>query len=178
MGVGITSGGPVSLIYGLMFTLSGTLACAASVAEMASICPISGAQYHWTYMFAPKKWKVFITFIQGTFKSQPLVDILVYIEYMLTLVRMGHSFCLASNNHITHLPHVRPAARPRHLQLSLVRFRALAHDTHNVARCLDIFHPECLGHQAPSRLRASLGCIAHLSLHRLVYCHARHGSKR
>ncbi|KAF2796058.1 amino acid transporter [Melanomma pulvis-pyrius CBS 109.77] len=65
MGVGITTGGPVSLIYGLMFTLTGTLACAASIAEMASICPISGAQYHWTYMFAPAKWRVFITFIQG-----------------------------------------------------------------------------------------------------------------
>lgn len=65
MGVSVTTGGPVALIYGLMFTLVGTLACAASIAEMASICPISGAQYHWTYMFAPEKWRVFITFIQG-----------------------------------------------------------------------------------------------------------------
>ncbi|KAF2734499.1 amino acid transporter [Polyplosphaeria fusca] len=65
MGVGLTAGGPVALIYGLMFTLSGTLACAASIAEMASICPISGAQYHWTYIFAPKRFRVFITFIQG-----------------------------------------------------------------------------------------------------------------
>ncbi|KAH7074675.1 amino acid/polyamine transporter I [Paraphoma chrysanthemicola] len=65
MGVGMTAGGPVSLVYGLIFTFTGTLACAASIAEMASICPISGAQYHWTYMFAPRKSKVFASFIQG-----------------------------------------------------------------------------------------------------------------
>lgn len=65
MGVGLAAGGPVALVYGFLLSLSGTLACAASVAEMASICPISGAQYHWTYMFAPKGWKVFLSFIQG-----------------------------------------------------------------------------------------------------------------
>jgi hypothetical protein len=54
IGVGLLAGGPVSLVYGLMFTFSGTLACAASIAEMASLCPIAGAQYHWTYMFAPR----------------------------------------------------------------------------------------------------------------------------
>lgn len=65
MGVGLMAGGPVALVYGFLFTLSGTLACAASVAEMASICPISGAQYHWTHMFAPTGWKVFLSFMQG-----------------------------------------------------------------------------------------------------------------
>ncbi|KAF2468871.1 amino acid transporter [Lindgomyces ingoldianus] len=69
LGVGLLAGGPVALIYGLIFTLSGTLACAASIAEMASICPISGAQYHWTYMFAPKRFRVLITFIQATITS-------------------------------------------------------------------------------------------------------------
>jgi len=65
MGVGLTAGGPVALVYGFLFVIAGTLACAASVAEMASICPISGAQYHWTYMFAPREWKVFLSFMQG-----------------------------------------------------------------------------------------------------------------
>jgi choline transport protein len=65
LSVTMTAGGPVSIVYGLIFTFSGTLACAASIAEMASICPISGAQYHWTYMFAPERWRVVVTFIQG-----------------------------------------------------------------------------------------------------------------
>lgn len=66
LGVSMTAGGPVSVLYGLFFTFTGSLACAASIAEMASICPISGAQMHWTYMFAPKQWRVLVTFIQGT----------------------------------------------------------------------------------------------------------------
>jgi choline transport protein len=65
LSAGFTAGGPVSLIYGLMFVFTGALAIASSIAEMASICPISGAQYHWTYMFAPKKWRVIVTYIQG-----------------------------------------------------------------------------------------------------------------
>jgi choline transport protein len=65
LGLSMTAGGPVSVVYGLLFTFTGSMACAASIAEMASICPISGAQYHWTYIFAPKRWRVLVTFIQG-----------------------------------------------------------------------------------------------------------------
>jgi choline transport protein len=66
LAVAMTAGGPVSLVYGMLFVFAGTMALAASIAEMASICPISGAQMHWTYMFAPKEWRVGVTFIQGT----------------------------------------------------------------------------------------------------------------
>ncbi|EED24605.1 amino acid permease, putative [Talaromyces stipitatus ATCC 10500] len=38
---------------------------ALSLAEMASICPIAGAQYHWTALFAPAKIRSFITWMQG-----------------------------------------------------------------------------------------------------------------
>ncbi|EAT81366.2 hypothetical protein SNOG_10867 [Parastagonospora nodorum SN15] len=65
LGVSMTAGGSSSLIYGLIFTFMGSLACAASIAEMASMCPISGAQMHWSYMFAPKELKVVVSFIQG-----------------------------------------------------------------------------------------------------------------
>ena len=65
VGTGLYAGGPISLIWGFFLTGSGTLALAASIAEMASMCPISGAQYHWTYMFAPKRSAAFITWMQG-----------------------------------------------------------------------------------------------------------------
>ncbi|KAH7384377.1 amino acid/polyamine transporter I [Phaeosphaeria sp. MPI-PUGE-AT-0046c] len=61
LGISMIAGGPSSVVYGLMFTFAGTLALSASVAEMASICPISGAQMHWTYMFAPKEWRIVAT---------------------------------------------------------------------------------------------------------------------
>ena len=38
---------------------------------MASIQPIAGAQYHWTYALAPTGAKRFITWIQGDLSSAP-----------------------------------------------------------------------------------------------------------
>jgi choline transport protein len=49
----------------MLFSIIGTMSLALSLAEMASICPIAGAQYHWTAMFAPPKIKNFITWMQG-----------------------------------------------------------------------------------------------------------------
>ena len=57
--------GPVSLVYGMLLSITGNLALAASLAEMASSVSIAGAQYHWTYMFAPRRVAQFITWMQG-----------------------------------------------------------------------------------------------------------------
>ncbi|KAE9403296.1 putative amino acid permease [Gymnopus androsaceus JB14] len=65
LSAGFFNGGPVSLIYGMLLVISGSLTIAASLAEMASICPVAGAQYHWTFIFAPRKWANFITWMQG-----------------------------------------------------------------------------------------------------------------
>lgn len=81
-GIGLYAGGPVALIWGWFLTFSGNLALATSVAEMASMCPISGAQYHWTYMFAPPKWHIPITFMQGwvtVFAWQAVTTSVTYI---------------------------------------------------------------------------------------------------
>ncbi|KAF3011479.1 hypothetical protein E8E14_006118 [Neopestalotiopsis sp. 37M] len=43
----------------------GALCQTASFAEMASIQPIAGAQYYWTYHFAPESLKLFLTWLQG-----------------------------------------------------------------------------------------------------------------
>lgn len=53
------------MVWGMLFSIVGTMALALSLAEMASICPIAGAQYHWTALFAPKGIKTFITWMQG-----------------------------------------------------------------------------------------------------------------
>lgn len=52
----IAQGGPATLIYGpiIIFVLVG--ACAASLAELASVYPTAGGQYHWVSILAPKKW--------------------------------------------------------------------------------------------------------------------------
>lgn len=65
---GLQNGGPSALVWGLVLSLTGTMALALSLSEMASMCPISGAQYHWTAMFAPPKIRPFITWMQGEHK--------------------------------------------------------------------------------------------------------------
>jgi choline transport protein len=62
---GLYNGGPVSLVYGMILSFVGTLALASSIAEMASSTPIAGAQYHWTFTYAPKRAAAFISWMQG-----------------------------------------------------------------------------------------------------------------
>jgi amino acid transporter len=62
---GLLNGGPASLVWGMLFSIVGTMSLALSLAEMASICPIAGAQYHWTALFAPPRIKNLITWMQG-----------------------------------------------------------------------------------------------------------------
>lgn len=59
------NGGPVTLIYGFIFCWIGALTTAASLAEMASMAPTSGGQYHWVFMLAPPKYSVFLSWITG-----------------------------------------------------------------------------------------------------------------
>ena len=59
------NGGPVTLIYGFIFCWIGALTTAASLAEMASMAPTSGGQYHWVFMLAPPRHSVFLSWITG-----------------------------------------------------------------------------------------------------------------
>ncbi|KAK2765649.1 hypothetical protein FQN54_008505 [Arachnomyces sp. PD_36] len=59
------NGGPQALAWGIIIVVSGALAQSASLAEMASMQPIAGAQYHWTNYLAPANYRRFITWMQG-----------------------------------------------------------------------------------------------------------------
>ncbi|OJJ50178.1 hypothetical protein ASPZODRAFT_22854 [Penicilliopsis zonata CBS 506.65] len=62
---GLTNGGPAALVWGMLLSISGTMALAMSLGELASICPLAGAQYHWTALLAPPKIRAFCTWMQG-----------------------------------------------------------------------------------------------------------------
>ncbi|MCJ1299474.1 hypothetical protein MMC08_002266 [Hypocenomyce scalaris] len=61
----MVNGGAVTLVYGFIFCFFGSLATAASLAEMVSMAPTSGGQYHWVAMLAPPKSKVFLSWFTG-----------------------------------------------------------------------------------------------------------------
>ncbi|PLB46250.1 amino acid permease [Aspergillus steynii IBT 23096] len=61
----LTNGGPEALAWGVVIVIFGAMAQSASLAEMASMQPIAGAQYHWTHHLAPPNQRKFITWMQG-----------------------------------------------------------------------------------------------------------------
>ena len=69
----LQSGGPASLMYGLLLAWLGTLANAASLAEISSIYPTAGGQYHWTYCLTPPFARRFTSYIVGWIGCSGLV---------------------------------------------------------------------------------------------------------
>ncbi|SLM40531.1 amino acid permease [Lasallia pustulata] len=61
------NGGAVTLVYGFIFCFFGSMATAASLAELVSMAPTSGGQYHWVAMLAPPKLEVFLSWLTGEF---------------------------------------------------------------------------------------------------------------
>lgn len=59
------NGGPRTYLISFIVVFCGAISQAASIGEMASIQPVAGAQYHWTYHLAPANVKRFATWLQG-----------------------------------------------------------------------------------------------------------------
>ncbi|KAH5646974.1 hypothetical protein HBI51_104840 [Parastagonospora nodorum] len=62
---GLLNGGPADLLYGFLFCWLGWAAVVATMAELVSMWPTAGGQYHWTYMLAPEKWKRGLSYSTG-----------------------------------------------------------------------------------------------------------------
>lgn len=65
LSAGLTNGG----FAGLFWVFIGTVICystiVASLAEMESMAPTSGGQYHWVSEFAPAKYQKFLSYSAG-----------------------------------------------------------------------------------------------------------------
>lgn len=61
----LANGGPAAWVWAYLVVGFGVLCQAITFGEMASIQPIAGAQYYWTWNFAPIRLRRFLTWIQG-----------------------------------------------------------------------------------------------------------------
>lgn len=61
----LNNGGPAAWFWSYIIVLAGVLCQAATFGEMASIQPIAGAQYYWTWNFSPPSCRRFLTWMQG-----------------------------------------------------------------------------------------------------------------
>ncbi|RMZ85432.1 hypothetical protein DV737_g752, partial [Chaetothyriales sp. CBS 132003] len=62
---GLGNGGPAGLIYTYIATFIGFILISLSMAEMASMAPTSGGQYHWVSEFAPRSAQKLLSFFIG-----------------------------------------------------------------------------------------------------------------
>ncbi|TFB00474.1 Choline transport protein [Trichoderma ghanense] len=61
----LTAGGPASLIYGNFVSLAMYGSAAVTLAELASVYPTAGGQYHFTSIMAPKRFNRSISYVCG-----------------------------------------------------------------------------------------------------------------
>jgi choline transport protein len=66
---GLVDGGRPGLLWTLVWTLAGMGLIIASLAEMSSMAPTSGGQYHWVSEFAPSKHQKFLSYTSGSSES-------------------------------------------------------------------------------------------------------------
>ena len=85
----LQSGGPASLMYGLLLAWLGTLANAASLAEISSIYPTAGGQYHWTYCLSPPFVHRFTSYIVGWISCSGLVATSTSVAFISGLQVQG-----------------------------------------------------------------------------------------
>ena len=62
---GLTNGGIPVLVYAIMWNFVGFCPIYLSMAEMASMAPIAGAQYHWVSEFAPENLQRGLSYLTG-----------------------------------------------------------------------------------------------------------------
>jgi len=64
-GYGLLNGGTAGLVWGYLIVWIGYTLVFATIAEMASMAPTSGGQYHWVSEFAPRRAQKFISYLCG-----------------------------------------------------------------------------------------------------------------
>lgn len=64
-GIGLIDGGTAGLIWMYLICWLGFICVNTSMAEMGSMAPTSGGQYHWVSEFAPPKYQKFLSYMIG-----------------------------------------------------------------------------------------------------------------
>ncbi|OTB15086.1 hypothetical protein K445DRAFT_23100 [Daldinia sp. EC12] len=105
-GGGLTNGGPSALVYGLIFSFFGSLATAASLAEMASISPTSGGQYHWVALLAPRRYAVLFSWFAGWITAFMRIAVTASVAFLTAQMIQGLVILNYPETYIPHLWHV------------------------------------------------------------------------
>lgn len=64
---GISSGGPMMIVYGIIIITCISTCIGVTLSELASAMPNAGGQYYWTQKLAPPKYAPFFSYMCGAF---------------------------------------------------------------------------------------------------------------
>ncbi|GFF26137.1 choline transport protein [Aspergillus udagawae] len=85
----LTDGGTAGLIWGFLIVTAGFTLVFASIAEMASMAPTSGGQYHWVSEFAPRTGQKFLSYITGWLTATGWQCAIVSIAFLAGTIIQG-----------------------------------------------------------------------------------------
>lgn len=100
LAIGITLGGTVTVLYGCILTFVLYLATAATLAELASVYPTAGGQYHFTSLLAPEGYNRSLSYACGMISALSWIAIAAAVT-MLNAQLFG---ALAIVWHPTYVP--------------------------------------------------------------------------
>jgi len=101
----LIDGGTAGLIWGFLAVSIGFLFVYLSLAEMASMAPTAGGQYHWVSEFAPQSAQKFLSFLVGMANARKQLSFaqLIKIHRLALLHGMAVRHCshrvFARDNH-------------------------------------------------------------------------------
>ena len=91
---GLIAGGSAGLFWSLVWVYVGQAFVILSLAEMASIAPTAGGQYHWVSEFAPRKYQKVLSYMSGwlstlAWQSFVAVDAFLVGDVILGIVALN-----------------------------------------------------------------------------------------
>ena len=97
---GLLIAGPAGVFWSLVWAYIGQLFVVLSIAEMASIAPTAGGQYHWVSEFAPKTCQKTLSYASGWLSTLALQSFLAVNCFLVARIILG----MVVLNHETFVP--------------------------------------------------------------------------
>ncbi|KJK65787.1 amino acid permease GABA permease [Aspergillus parasiticus SU-1] len=79
---GLRTGGRPCLFWSLVWAYCGQLFIVLSLAEMSSMAPTAGGQYHWVSEFAPRKHQKFLSYASGWLSALAWQSVVAFNTYL------------------------------------------------------------------------------------------------
>ncbi|KNG84805.1 amino acid transporter [Aspergillus nomiae NRRL 13137] len=97
---GLRTGGRPCLFWSLVWAYCGQLFIVLSLAEMSSMAPTAGGQYHWVSEFAPRKYQRFLSYASGWLSALAWQSVVAFDTYLTGTMIQGMIFL----NNETYVP--------------------------------------------------------------------------